>query len=76
MGLRDTILDMVPGDAARKLSTAIGNAGAGGKNDGHTTSGMDLALQNHADKMHPVDRPAVDPSQLGRNPDGSVSFPK
>jgi hypothetical protein len=25
-----------------------------GKNDGHTTSGMDHAMQKHADKLHPV----------------------
>lgn len=24
-------------------------------NDGHTTSGMDAAMQAHADKLHPVD---------------------
>lgn len=48
--LKGKILDAVPGDAARKVSTAIG----GTQGDGHTTSGLDQAMQNHADKLHPV----------------------
>lgn len=47
--IRNKVLDMVPGDAARKVNAALG-----GKNDGHTTSGMDAAMQAHADQQHPV----------------------
>ena len=67
--LTNFILDRVPGDAARKTRDAMSHG------DGHTTSGLDQAMQDHADKVHPVGG-AVDPSQITRNPDGSVSFPK
>jgi hypothetical protein len=30
------------------------NSALTGKNDGHTTSGMDAAMQKHADEIHPV----------------------
>lgn len=43
--IKGAILDVVPGDAARKLSSAM---------DGHTTSGLDRAMQSHADQEHPV----------------------
>lgn len=33
-----------------------GHAAQGGKRDGHTTSGLDAAMQAHADKLHPVKR--------------------
>ena len=68
--LTNFVLGRVPGDAARKSRDAM----SGGRNDGHTTSGMDAAMQDHADKVHPVG--SVDSSQLTRNPDGSISFPK
>ena len=32
------------------------HADEGGHRDGHTTSGMDKALQEHVDKHHPVKR--------------------
>lgn len=38
---------------------AIGEHGMGergGKKDGHTTSGLDHAMQKHADREHPVKR--------------------
>jgi hypothetical protein len=70
--LRNTIMGAVPGDAARKVSGAMAKAnGTLG-----TTSGLDAAMQSHADDVHPVDRPAVDPSELRRGADGSVIFPK
>ena len=80
MGVLDTIKDVTGINALAKGvrdvtgATAITKA-LNGANDGHTTSGMDKAMQDHADKMHPVGG-AVDPGQLTRNPDGSISFPK
>lgn len=46
MGLKDAILGVIPGDAARKVSSAMG--------DGHTTSGLDSAMQAQANKLHPA----------------------
>lgn len=37
---------------ARKYP-GMGRADEGGHKDGHTTSGMDKAMQEHADKIHP-----------------------
>lgn len=50
--IRSAVMDMVPGNAANKINAAVG-----GKNDGHTTSGMDAAMQAHADQQHPVNVP-------------------
>lgn len=52
-------------------------------NDGHTTSGLDRAMQAHADKMHPVGGNASAGVQqkdsgagkITRRPDGSLRFP-
>ncbi len=77
-GINDVVKgvrDVTGASAITKALSGAGRADAGGHNDGHTTSGMDKAMQDHADKMHPVGG-AVDPGQLTRNPDGSISFPK
>lgn len=38
-----------------KVNAALtGKADQGGLRDGHTTSGMDAALQAHVNKIHPV----------------------
>lgn len=42
------------GSAITGINPETGRADQGGLNDGHTTSGMDKALQDHADKIHPV----------------------
>lgn len=55
MGLRDSILGLIPGDAANKVSAAMNNATAG------TTSGLDKAMQAHADEKHPVSPPQFYP---------------
>lgn len=51
-------------------------------NDGHTTSGLDAAMQAHADKLHPVNSSGAGvqqkdsgPGKITRNKDGSLHFP-
>lgn len=65
MGIGDTIknaiLGAVPGDAARKVSSAMTGATTG------TTSGLDAAMQQHADQQHPVGSPG-NPNAPGLNP--------
>lgn len=56
--LKNAILDVVPGDAARKISNALTPG---------TTSGIDSAMQAHADRQHPVG-----PT---RRADGSIRYP-
>lgn len=40
--------------AEARSELGSGRADEGGHRDGHTTSGMDKALQEHVDKHHPV----------------------
>ena len=47
---RDSIMR---GETAASGSTTLGN--------GHTTSGLDQAMQQQADKLHPVGKPVVNP---------------
>jgi len=61
--LQSKLLDMVPGNAARKVSAGLQNQpqpaaqpAAAPQPDGHTTSGLDYAMQQHADQIHPVNR--------------------
>lgn len=61
--LKNAILGAAPGDATNKVNAALG-----GNNDGHTTSGMDAAMQAHANKVHPV-------SGITRRKDGSIKYP-
>lgn len=63
--LNKKIMDAVPGDAARKVSTALSDANARAAadkakqkpatpaSDGHTTSGLDRVMQTLADTLHP-----------------------
>ena len=44
----------IKAEARAKLGE--GRADEGGHKDGHTTSGMDKVMQEHADKHHPVGR--------------------
>jgi hypothetical protein len=67
--------------------SAISKALTGGsvpaaKNDGHTTSGLDAAMQAQADKLHPTGGGAqqgnsakVATSSLKRRVDGSMILP-
>lgn len=55
--LKGALLSAVPGDAARKVGSALG--------DGHTTSGLDAAMQTQANKLHPV---GAAPRKDGRIP--------
>lgn len=64
--IRNAALDVVPGDAARKIPAAMSGATAG------TTSGMDAAMQAHADKMHPV---TSGPTVFKKRSDGTPIYP-
>lgn len=59
--IRGAIMGAVPG--ANQISKALGG------NDGHTTSGIDSAMQAHANKEHPVG------NGITRRKDGSLRFP-
>lgn len=65
MGIGDSIkgaiLDQIPGDAVRKITSALSGTTAG------TTSGLDAAMQAHADQQHPVGSPG-NPNAPGLNP--------
>lgn len=61
MGLRDSILGLIPGDAANKVSAAMGKANATVNTPGHVTSGLDQAMRDQADKEHPASPPAFYP---------------
>lgn len=56
--VKNAILGAIPGDAARKISTALTPG---------TTSGIDSAMQAHADQQHPVG--------VTKRPDGSIRYP-
>lgn len=52
-----------------KIAAALsGKADQGGLNNGHTTSGMDAAMQAHADQQHPVG--SVPDTKIGKSPLG------
>lgn len=46
--IKGAILDMIPGDAARKIPNAMAGTTTG------TTSGLDAAMQAHANQVHPL----------------------
>lgn len=48
--MSNIIKDMVDKVVGSSPAPAV----AKGLSDGHTTSGMDAAMQTHADKMHPL----------------------
>jgi hypothetical protein len=51
-GVAKDVQDMT--NATAITDALRGKADQGGHNDGHTTSGMDAAMQAHADQQHPV----------------------
>lgn len=58
--IRDAIMGAVP--PANPINKALGGTTG-------TTSGMDKAMQDHADQQHPV------PSRVRRRPGGGVYLP-
>lgn len=67
-GLGDTIRNAIN---KATNATPIAKAMGGGSTPG-TTSGIDAAMQQHANKVHPV--PGAG-NGITRRPDGSLKFP-